>query len=87
MLLLSDLNRLEEGTKGPQVREVVGWALLAVIALVVAVNLAKALVFDIKALKMFLKKKFASFRATQKKEVKKYPSQVGKNHIYEIHEE
>jgi hypothetical protein len=87
MLLLSDLNRLEEGTGGPQVREVVGWALLGVIALVVAVNLAKAIVVDIKALKMFLKKKFAYFRASHKLEVKKYPSQVGKNHIYEIHEE
>jgi hypothetical protein len=90
MLLLSDLNRLEEeeeGTRGLQVREIVGWALLALMTTVVLVNFAKAIFFDIKALKLFFMKKLAKLRASQKKEVKKYPSHGRSKHNYEIHEE
>jgi len=88
MLLLSDLNRVEEeGTRGLQVREIVGWALLALMTTVVLVNFAKAIFFDIKALKLFFMKKLAKLRASQKKEVKKYPSHVRSKHNYEIHEE
>jgi len=67
MLVLSHFNGQEEHRIiGPQIKNLIGWALFFLLSGVVLMNLVKALINDFKAIKLKIKKKIAERRSAQK---------------------